>query len=56
MSWASGLIVLAGVFLAAHLIMDVRAVALTARHPKDLSWTAATLIILTGHIILDYVN
>jgi hypothetical protein len=50
-----GLLVLAGVFLVAHLLADVRSMALAVHHPKDLLWTTATLVALVGHLILDYV-
>ena len=50
------LLVLAGAFLFAHVLMDVRSVYRSARHPEDLAWTVTTLTILVGHLIMDYIG
>lgn len=55
-SAADALLWLAGAFLLAHVAMDVRALWISAHHPRDLLWTSATLIILGGHLVMDYVN
>lgn len=51
------LLVLALLFLAAHLVTDVRlALNLKRLHPRDSLWTGATLVALVGHLILDFVR
>ena len=56
LSLSEWLLVLAGAFLLAHILMDVRSVYRSVRHPEDLAWTAATLAVLAGHLIMDYIG
>lgn len=51
-----GLMLLAIVFVVAHLIADLRSMVLTIRHPKDGIWTALTLAALMGHLAFDYLG
>ena len=56
LSLGDWLLVLAGAFLFAHVLMDVRSVCRSVRHPEDLAWTVTTLTILVGHLIMDYIG
>ena len=48
---------LALVFLFGHLSLDMRAlVRIPGNNHKDILWTVATIVFLTGHIILDFVG
>lgn len=51
-----GLLWLAGAFLVAHVVLDLRSMAQAVNHPKDLALTIITLGVLCGHLILDYAN
>jgi len=55
MTLSEGLLVLTGAFLVAHLVLDLRTLRQAVAHRKDVWLTAATIIILVGHILLDYI-
>ena len=50
---ASALLLLGFVFLAGHLLLDVRQLGTTLRHPRDFAWTAATLLFFVGHLLFS---
>lgn len=49
------LVVLALVFLGLHLLFDLKELRQAVSHRKDVWWTTATLVVLIGHITLDYI-
>ncbi len=55
-SAGDALLWLSGAFLLAHVAMDVRALWRSTRHSQDLAWSAATLIVLAGHLAFDYMG
>ena len=56
MSWGTALVVLALVFLTAHLLLDARALVVSVRHPKDILLTVITVVTLIGHLALDWLG
>lgn len=56
MTLGTGLVVLALVFLIAHLFLDARALVVSVRHPKDILLTIITVVTLTGHLALDWIR
>lgn len=61
MTFGDLLAVVAVVFLAGHLLTDMRALRRVVRfgkdgeHQADAVWTVLTVVFLIGHIILDWV-
>ncbi len=56
MPWSQILVALAVIFLVGHLLLDLRTIGSTLRHPKDLALTLLTVGFLVGHIVLDFIG
>ncbi len=56
MSISEVLVILALTFLGLHLLFDLKALRQAVAHGKDIWWTAATLFVLGGHMILDMLH
>jgi len=43
-------------FLAGHIGFDMRAIGKSVQQHKDFWWTVTTLLVLLGHLTLDFVS
>ena len=50
------LVTLVLVFLVLHLVLDMRMLVNSIRHPQDMLLTVATIIVLLVHLVLDYTS
>ena len=54
-SLSDGLLYVTVLFLAGHLMMDMRALVLAVGHRRDMLLTTLTIVFLIGHLVTDYV-
>ena len=56
MSVSDGLFWLGVAFLIVHVLMDLRSMVLSVRHPKDMAWSVATVAVFIGHFITAHMG
>ena len=50
------LVALVLLFLVLHLVLDMRMLLHSVRHPQDALLTVATIVVLLVHLVLDYTS
>ncbi len=55
MNLSDALLYVTVLFLAGHLMMDIRAMVVAVGHRRDMFLTTLTIVFLIGHLITDYV-
>ncbi len=55
MSLSDGLLYVTVLFLAGHLVLDIRTLMMAVGHRRDMLLTTLTIVFLIGHLITDYV-
>lgn len=55
MSLSDVLLFVTVLFLAGHLLLDIRVMVKAVGHRRDMLLTTLTIVFLVGHLITDYV-